>query len=488
VLRTLRTTAGRHLRALPTGYIPTQLLPLLIALALGLAQRLAPAYARVAFPVLPRRLSMARRFMRQMAVPLVQPAVAGPAQARPMAVPFDATEPSYASMLVAAAALAFAMAGLWRQDAVIEFTHVAMDGLGSSGVLPTSVDQADVPAMDPGLAAVVDPRPQFISPLLSTQRGRTPIKPFEYQVREGDTLDEIARRFGTDADAILWNNGLDTADQVEVGANLMVLPVRGLLHLVKPGDTVNKIAERYNIRPEDLAIANALDNPNHIVPDQVIVVAGARVPAPPTAATAPSGTLPQLAAIIGLGQASDDASKLGPQPAPTATPGTDENLPNPSGANRWQREFILKIAPGARQSQRETGVPASVTLAQAILESDWGRSRLSMEANNLFGIKAQRGPGSAGVYNISTWEVSGGDNIMVMAGFKAYQSVADSIVDHGRWFHDNSRYHGALKVTDDPRAFARAIADAGYATDPAYPGKLIGLMDKYDLYAYDLQP
>jgi flagellum-specific peptidoglycan hydrolase FlgJ len=77
---------------------------------------------------------------------------------------------------------------------------------------------------------------------------------------------------------------------------------------------------------------------------------------------------------------------------------------------------------------------------------------------------------------------------MVMAGFKSYTSLADSIADHGRWFHDNSRYHRALKVKDDPRAFAQAIADAGYATDPAYPGKLIGLMDKFNLYAYDVTP
>src|SRR3954452_6019445 len=91
----------------------------------------------------------------------------------------------------------------------------------------------------------------------------------------------------------------------------------------------------------------------------------------------------------------------------------------------------------------------SVTLAQAILESDWGRSKLTREANNLFGIKAQSGPGSAGVYEINTWEVYGGQNATVLAGFRAYTTLADSIVDHGRWFHDNSRYWGALAFKED---------------------------------------
>jgi len=174
-------------------------------------------------------------------------------------------------------------------------------------------------------------------------------------------------------------------------------------------------------------------------------------------------------------------------PAPAGPP-RQERLPLPPGAARWQRDFIMAVAPGARESQRKTGVPASVTLAQAILESDWGRSKLTREANNLFGIKALRGPGSAGVYEIETWEVYDGEDVTVLAAFRAYTSLADSIVDHGLWFHDNRRYRQALEVSDDPRAFAYAINEAGYATDPAYAPKLIGLMDKYDLYAYDVGP
>jgi flagellar protein FlgJ len=181
------------------------------------------------------------------------------------------------------------------------------------------------------------------------------------------------------------------------------------------------------------------------------------------------------------------------QTAPAGPPATDqpaasqaESLPVPPDSAPWQRDFIMALVPDARASQRQTGVPASVTLAQAILESDWGRSSLSRDANNLFGIKAFNGPGSAGVYEASTWEVYGGQNATVVAGFKAYRSIADSVADHGRWFLDNWRYQDAMAVKDDPRAFAYAINAAGYATDPAYAPKLIGLMDRFNLYAYDV--
>ena len=81
----------------------------------------------------------------------------------------------------------------------------------------------------------------------------------------GETLQEIATRFGTDVSALLWNNGLEDPDQLQAGARLTVLPVRGVLHLVKAGETLRIIAERYGSRLEDLVAANALDRPDHIV-------------------------------------------------------------------------------------------------------------------------------------------------------------------------------------------------------------------------------
>jgi hypothetical protein len=149
-------------------------------------------------------------------------------------------------------------------------------------------------------------------------------------------------------------------------------------------------------------------------------------------------------------------------------------------------EFIAAVGEAARRSFKSTGVPASVTVAQAILESDWGRSRLTRQANNLFGIKAQGAvTGPAGVVTLPTWEHTAGGDVMVQAPFKAYYSLEQSIDDHGAFFTRNRRYAGAMAVTNDARMFARAIQDAGYATDPDYASKLIGLMDRYDLYRFD---
>lgn len=148
--------------------------------------------------------------------------------------------------------------------------------------------------------------------------------------------------------------------------------------------------------------------------------------------------------------------------------------------------FISVIAQAAQQSQQATGVPAAVTIAQAILESDWGKSLLATEASNFFGIKALNGPGPAGVVNMDTWEVMNGSDTVVNAAFKAYHNVFESVDDHGNFLRDNPRYSTAFQADRDPREFARRINTAGYATDPAYSTKLIGLMDKYNLYRYDL--
>jgi flagellar protein FlgJ len=150
-----------------------------------------------------------------------------------------------------------------------------------------------------------------------------------------------------------------------------------------------------------------------------------------------------------------------------------------------QEQFIASIGEAAVQSADATGVPASVTIAQAILESYWGSSRLAREANNYFGIKAQTRSGSAGSIWFDVWEVIGGRNVMQSQAFRAYKTIAESFVDHGLFLLDNGRYAAAMAMKNDPRQFARAINRAGYATDPAYASKLIGLMDRYDLYRYD---
>ncbi|WP_085169031.1 glycoside hydrolase family 73 protein [Paenibacillus barengoltzii] len=141
--------------------------------------------------------------------------------------------------------------------------------------------------------------------------------------------------------------------------------------------------------------------------------------------------------------------------------------------------FIQKIAPLAAANSKESGIPASLTIAQAILESNWGTSRLAVQGNNLFGLK---GTGPAGSLILPTTEYRSGKAVVVNAAFRKYRSWAESITDHARLL-SAPRYAGAIRKTG-PEA-ARAVAAAGYATDPQYANKLIQLMNTYSLTQYD---
>src|SRR5262249_22607335 len=144
--------------------------------------------------------------------------------------------------------------------------------------------------------------------------------------------------------------------------------------------------------------------------------------------------------------------------------------------------FIDSFAADAIKSQRETGVPASVTLAQALLESGRGRSGLSKNAKNFFGIK---GDGPAGHVLMPTREVLNGRTVTVNAKFRKYNSAAESFTDHGRFFLENSRYRTALEHKDDAPRFAVEIQRAGYATDPHYSDILIRIITQFNLTRFD---
>lgn len=152
--------------------------------------------------------------------------------------------------------------------------------------------------------------------------------------------------------------------------------------------------------------------------------------------------------------------------------------PLPSTGNA----FMDRIAAEAIKSQRQTGVPASVTMAQAALESGWGKSGLSQQANNFFGIK---GRGPAGSVTMPTKEFLNGKWVTVNAPFRKYNSPSESFADHGKFLRENRRYANAFNHTDNARQFAREIHKAGYATDPAYSQKLINMIEKYGLERFD---
>ena len=205
--------------------------------------------------------------------------------------------------------------------------------------------------------------------------------------------------------------------------------------------------------------------------------------------------VPGSAAIPGLAAGSQPASGGAPSgraghppaksaPAPQARQHTGPPAPEPVAESPAERAFISEIAPGAVAAQRRYGVPASVTIAQAIMESGWGQSVLAARDHNLFGIK---GTGPAGSDLLPTREFQSGHWVKVDAGFRVYHNDAESIDDHGRLLATSGFYTGAMQVRREPDAFARALTGV-YATDPDYGSQLITLMQRYQLHRFDLVP
>lgn len=149
-----------------------------------------------------------------------------------------------------------------------------------------------------------------------------------------------------------------------------------------------------------------------------------------------------------------------------------------------QKAFIERVGALAAADMQKSGVLASLTIAQAILESGWGKSGLTVKANALFGIKA--GTSWKGrVYSAKTQECYDGVNFTtVTALFRAYGSWKESVADHSALLTGAARYKAVIGERDYKTA-CRAIKVAGYATDPQYADKLIRLIESYGLTAYD---
>lgn len=148
-----------------------------------------------------------------------------------------------------------------------------------------------------------------------------------------------------------------------------------------------------------------------------------------------------------------------------------------------QIDFINKIKDGAIASMKNHGVLASITIAQAILESSWGESGLSIKANNLFGIKAT---GNEPYITMQTAEYSRGEKYYINAKFRKYNSYTASIEDHAKFLVENPRYKRyGLFNTNDYKGQTNALVKAGYATDPNYDNLLIQLIEQYGLSKYD---
>lgn len=153
-----------------------------------------------------------------------------------------------------------------------------------------------------------------------------------------------------------------------------------------------------------------------------------------------------------------------------------------------KKEFILKIFNGAIENYNKYGIVPSITIAQAILESGWGSSELAVNHNNIFGIKADSRWSGA----IATISTSENYNDSTIANFRKYDSIDESLDDHGKFLSENPRYSEyGLFEKKNYKNQAQALEDAGYSTAKdkngqlIYAEKLIGIIEKYNLMQYD---
>jgi len=132
----------------------------------------------------------------------------------------------------------------------------------------------------------------------------------------------------------------------------------------------------------------------------------------------------------------------------------------------------------AMKEMQSYGIPASITLAQGILESGSGKGRLAVKANNHFGIKCHGWEGKK-IYH---------DDDEKQECFRKYISAETSFRDHSLFLANRKRYSKLFDLkTSDYKNWAKGLRKAGYATDRKYPQKLISLIERYKLYEYDKQ-
>lgn len=170
------------------------------------------------------------------------------------------------------------------------------------------------------------------------------------------------------------------------------------------------------------------------------------------------------------------------KPNTTTNPKTDTqvSLEATSNVKTYAEEiqfYVDNFKEIAKNNMKTHGIPASITLAQGILESGAGKGKLAQSANNHFGIKCHTG---------WTGESVKHDDDAVQECFRKYQHPSESYRDHSLFLTSRPRYANLFKLDrGDYEAWAKGLKAAGYATDVKYPDKLIGLIERFELYKYD---
>lgn len=141
------------------------------------------------------------------------------------------------------------------------------------------------------------------------------------------------------------------------------------------------------------------------------------------------------------------------------------------------QKYLLEYSFIAVEQMEKYGIPASITLAQGLLESGAGKSKLATEANNHFGIKADSR------WNGDTYSSFDNGN---WHKFRVYKNAEKSYEDHSLFLANNSRYEALFKLDRaDYKGWAKGLKKAYYAEDREYDSKLIGIIDRYELHKYD---
>jgi len=145
--------------------------------------------------------------------------------------------------------------------------------------------------------------------------------------------------------------------------------------------------------------------------------------------------------------------------------------------------FIAAATVAAQESSAVSGYPAGITVAQAALESAWGRSRLAAEAHNYFGIKARRGQPAV---EFETTEIVGAAPVRIRARFARYASMAECFRERDAIITRVPLYAAARAAAGEPEAFLRALAKH-WATDPQYAEKVLVVYRTHELFKLDQQ-
>lgn len=187
----------------------------------------------------------------------------------------------------------------------------------------------------------------------------------------------------------------------------------------------------------------------------------------------PDAALPVASAPLAVPPTSPFRREL-----PAALAATRAAADTPSRSADHVRAFVERLAAPAQAASQRSGVPAELILAQAALETGWGRREIATaqggNSHNLFGIKAGSQWRGA-TTDVLTTEFVEGRAVKRVERFRAYPSYQAAFDDYARLIGNNPRYAGVLSA-DSPAQAARALQRGGYATDPAYADKLVAVM------------